>query len=130
MADKLILTLSVIGILILGAIVTCVAISFSGGCDFLNIREHRGEGIEKSDNLIYISIYEKSPCNSVEGSLCFITQEVEQTRAESFNYPKTKQIRAEPCPKPKQICPLCRDEVEQIRGDGYVEEVEQIKTNC
>jgi len=61
---------------------------------------------------------------------CFIYSEIKQTSSESFTYPEVEQIRLEPCPRPKPVCPVCRGEIKQVRGDGYMEKVEQTRIEC
>lgn len=61
---------------------------------------------------------------------CFRYIEFKQTRLESFEYPELEQTRFEPCPRPKPVCPLCREEIKQIRGDGYFDEVIQTRFEC
>jgi hypothetical protein len=61
---------------------------------------------------------------------CFMYIEFKQTRLESFKYPEVEQTRLEPCPKPKPICPICREEIKQVRGDGYFDKVIQTRFEC
>jgi len=41
-----------------------------------------------------------------------------------------EQTRVEPCPAPKPVCPLCSKGIDQSKGNGYGQTVEQARTNC
>lgn len=71
-----------------------------------------------------------NPCGSGQYSyLCFKYQMLEQEKNEGYNK-KPEQIRVEPCPAPKPVCPLCYKGIEQSKGEGNRNILEQTRVNC
>lgn len=137
MSNKPILIILIIAVLILGAVAFTIAISALDSDDFLNKENSKSsikwkdiQKAEYSDNLVYNSVSQRSACNSIDNHPCFRYSEVEQTRLESFKYPKIEQTRLEPCPKPKPVCPVCKEKIEQTRGEGHMDKVIQTRIEC
>ena len=132
-----ILVLSIILILILGAIVFVIVMANSNH-NFLFDKEKRinndnRQKAEDSNNLIYViynSDYQENSCNSADNLPCFRYSGVEQISSESFKYPRLDQTRLEPCPKPKPVCPLCLEEIKQVREVAHMERIEQTSVSC
>jgi len=124
MANKSVLVVLIIIVLILGAVGFAIAMSSFNSDDFFNQKKAiREKNIQEPEYA-----YQKSTCNSIDNLPCFRYSEVEQTKSEP-NYPKLEQTRLEPC-QPKHVCPLCREKIRQIRGDGHRDKIVQTRIGC
>jgi hypothetical protein len=69
-------------------------------------------------------------CGSNQYSyLCFKYQMLEQEKNQGYNN-KPEQIKVEPCPAPKPVCPLCYKGLDQSKGEGHIDTLDQTRINC
>lgn len=69
-------------------------------------------------------------CNSYnEDYPCFDYEELEQTEGNG-NFYVPEQVKKEPCEKPRVVCKLCFEYLEQQKGRGDMNIVEQARENC
>lgn len=119
MSNKLILTSIIIAVLVLSAIALTFALSYSNNSNndiFLNQDKNEMQGARYSESLTY-------DVDSKENSLC------NPREKPCFKYEKLEQTRLEPC-RPKRVCPLCREQLRQEKGDGHLDRLPQKLTIC
>jgi hypothetical protein len=128
MANKTLLVVLIIVVLILGAVSFTIAISALDKDSFIRWGDNQEK--EYSNRLTHNPVSQRSACNFIDNLPCFKYSGVELTKLESFKYPKVEQTRLNPCLKPKPVCPVCREKLEQLRGEGHIDKIIQTRIEC
>ncbi len=133
MNNKLILVLAVLVVLVLSAITLLVIYSNADSSVIFN-----KASVTKTGNIEAVE-YEGDSTSYEYSSQCgykyqntYANNACNQQNYDypSFKYPELGQTRLEPYNTPRPVCPLCREGLEQVKGDGYADNLVQIKTIC
>lgn len=128
--NKSILTLIIVLVLLFLGLGFLTALNYNSNNQIKN-SDFKGQDNNQIQNKLDNSdLPSTNPCGSDQYSyLCFKYQMIYQEKSQGYNS-KPEQIKVEPCPAPKPVCPLCREGLDQTKGQGYASGVEQTRTNC